>query len=58
VSPEGALGPPVPMASLPAASRGVGMPHLVRSGAHLYAAWTSPENGGVQGARLAVEALR
>ena len=58
VQPEDPLGSPVTMAKLTAASRGVGMPRLVRSGEHLYAAWTSPENEGVQVGRLAVDALR
>jgi hypothetical protein len=55
---EGTTGPPVTMAPLASASRGVGMPQLVRSGRHLYAAWTSPESGGVQAGRLPVEAFR
>lgn len=58
VQPDGTLGSSVPMAELAAASRGVGMPQLVRSGEHLYAAWTSSEGEGVQLARLAVDMLR
>jgi len=58
VQSDGSLGPPVTMAALPAASRGVGMPRLVRSGTYLYAAWTSPESGGVQMKRLAVSGLQ
>jgi hypothetical protein len=58
IRPEGSLGSPVTMAELTAASRGVGMPHLVRNDTHLYAAWTSPENEGVQMGRLPVDVLR
>ncbi|MFB6273994.1 MAG: hypothetical protein ABEL51_13980 [Salinibacter sp.] len=58
LSPEGPSGPSVTMATLGAASRGVGMPHLERHGASLYAAWTSPDDEGVQTARLSAEALR
>jgi len=58
VEPEGTLSPTVAMATLPAASRGVGMPRLVQNGTHLYAAWTSPENEGVQVGRLPVDVLR
>lgn len=55
---EGTTGPPVTMTPLASASRGVGMPRLVRSDQHLYAAWTSPEGEGVQVRRLSVDALR
>jgi len=58
VQPDGAAGSPVPVASLPSAARGVGMPRLVRSDQHFYAAWTSPEEEGVQVGRLPVDALR
>jgi hypothetical protein len=34
------------------------MPRLVQNGTHLYAAWTSPENEGVQVGRLPVDVLR
>ena len=57
VGADGASRSAVPMATLPSASRGVGMPRLVRSGSHLYAAWTHPEDG-VQVGRLPVDALR
>ncbi len=53
----GTTGPSVAMAELPSASRGMGMPRLVRSGAYLYAAWTHPEEG-VQVERLRTDALR
>ena len=56
--PEGSAGAPATIATLGAASRGVGMPRLVRRGSSLYAAWTDPDNGGVQAARLGVDALR
>lgn len=56
-SADGASRPAVPMATLASASRGVGMPRLVRSGPHLYAAWTHPEEG-VQVGRLRTNALR
>ena len=42
VDDRGVTGTPALMARLPSASRGVGMPRLVRSDGHLYAAWTSP----------------
>ena len=58
VRPEGSAGAPATIATLGAASRGVGMPRLVRRGSSLYAAWTDPNNGGVQAARLGVDALR
>lgn len=57
VDPGETAGTSVVMAQLSSASRGVGMPRLVRSGQHLYAAWTSPE-GGVQAGRLPVAAFR
>ncbi len=57
VDADGTTGPPVAMAELSSASRGVGMPRLVRSGNAFYAAWTSPE-GGVQVGRLSAEELR
>jgi hypothetical protein len=57
VDADGTAGSPVAMAELSSASRGVGMPRLVRSGDALYAAWTSPE-GGVQMGRLSAEKLR
>jgi hypothetical protein len=57
VEADGSTGAPVSMAKLPSASRGVGMPRLVRSGPRLYAAWTSPEDG-VQAGRLSTESLR
>ncbi|MCS3758142.1 hypothetical protein [Salinibacter ruber] len=57
VATDGASRPAVPMATLASASRGVGMPRLVRSGPHLYAAWTHPEEG-VQVGRLRTNALR
>jgi len=53
----GTTGTPALMARLPSASRGVGMPRLVRSNGHLYAAWTHPD-GGVQLGRLPTDALR
>lgn len=58
VRPDGTLGSPVTMTKLASASRGVGMPRLVRSEGHLYAAWTRPEKGGVQMGRLPVDAFR
>ena len=57
VDDRGVTGTPALMARLPSASRGVGMPRLVRSDSHLYAVWTSPEEG-VQAGRLPVESLR
>ncbi len=57
IATDGASRPAVPMATLASASRGVGMPRLVRSGPHLYAAWTHPEEG-VQVGRLRTNALR
>ena len=56
--PDGSTGPVIPMATLGSASRGVGMPRLVQSGDHLYAAWTSPDEKGVQAGRLAIDMLR
>lgn len=55
---DGSMGSPVTVATLGSTSRGVGMPRLVRSGSHLYAAWTSPEEGGIQMGRLPIHALR
>jgi hypothetical protein len=55
---DGSTGRTVPMATLGSVSRGVGMPRLVRKGDHLYAAWTSPDEGGVQAGRVGVEAFR
>ena len=58
VQSSGTAGPPVTMAPLTSASRGVGMPRLVRSGTHLYAAWTSPKEEGVQMRRFPIHALQ
>jgi len=58
VQADGATRSPATMAKLASASRGVGMPRLVRSGRHLYASWTSPGDGGVRLRRLAIDALR
>jgi len=58
LSANGSSGAPVTMATLGAASRGVGMPHLERQGTSLYATWTEPDDGGVKVARLNVNALR
>ena len=58
VQPEDSGGRSATIATLGAASRGVGMPRLVRHGSFLYAAWTNPEGGGVQAARLGVDGLR
>lgn len=58
VRPDGSTGPARPMATLGSASRGVGIPRLVRSGGDLYAAWTHPDDGGVQMARLGADVLR
>ena len=58
VQSSGTAGPPVTMAPLTSASRGVGMPRLVRSGTHLYAAWTSPKEEGVQMGRFPIHALQ
>jgi hypothetical protein len=55
---DGSAGSARPMATLGSASRGVGMPRLVRNGGGLYAAWTQPDDGGVQMARLGIDALR
>lgn len=57
VEPGDTTGSSLVMAKLPSASRGAGMPRLVRSGQHLYSAWTSPE-AGVQVARLPVSAFQ
>jgi hypothetical protein len=58
VQPEDSGGRSATIATLGAASRGVGMPRLVRHRSFLYAAWTNPEGGGVQAARLGVDGLR
>lgn len=61
IGPDGEKNPAFTIASLPAASRGVGMPRLVRQGSHLYAAWTNPEaeeSSAVRLARMPTEALR
>ena len=55
---DGSTGRAVPMATLGSASRGVGVPQLVRNGDHLYAAWTNPDEGGVQAGRVEMGALR
>jgi hypothetical protein len=55
---DGATARPIPIAPLGSASRGAGVPRLVRKGDYLYAAWTRPDEGGVQAGRIEVNALR
>lgn len=62
VRPDGSTAPPATIAPLASTSRGVGMPRMVETEDHLYAAWTRPESAGddagVRLARMPVEAVR